>query len=47
MILEKLYPEEVRLKEDFTTFNRVSIRRLGRLLPDARWVNFSHPVYNV
>lgn len=26
-------------KENFETFSRVSIRRLGRLLPDARWVS--------
>ncbi|KAL9666387.1 hypothetical protein QQ045_000717 [Rhodiola kirilowii] len=37
MILEKLNSEGVVIKEGFASFNRVSIRRLGRLLPDARW----------
>ncbi|XP_077226812.1 gamma-irradiation and mitomycin c induced 1 [Tasmannia lanceolata] len=36
-ILEKLEAEGCGLTEDFETFCRVSIRRLGRLLPDARW----------
>ncbi|KAF8379724.1 hypothetical protein HHK36_029171 [Tetracentron sinense] len=36
-ILEKLEAEECGLAENFHSFSRVSIRRLGRLLPDARW----------
>ena len=33
------------MKENFDKFSRVSIRRLGRLLPDARWVTLlkAHP----
>ncbi|XP_020260152.1 uncharacterized protein LOC109836607 isoform X1 [Asparagus officinalis] len=36
-ILEKLQVDGFPTKEDFEKFSRVSIRRLGRLLPDARW----------
>ncbi|XP_074319839.1 structural maintenance of chromosomes flexible hinge domain-containing protein GMI1 [Silene latifolia] len=36
-ILEKLNADGCGIKEDFQTFSRISIRRLGRLLPDARW----------
>ncbi|KAK9094031.1 hypothetical protein Scep_025500 [Stephania cephalantha] len=36
-ILEKLHEEGCEVSENFDTFSRVSIRRLGRLLPDARW----------
>lgn len=36
-ILEKLEAEDYGVGESFETFCRVSIRRLGRLLPDARW----------
>ncbi|XP_057463870.1 structural maintenance of chromosomes flexible hinge domain-containing protein GMI1 [Actinidia eriantha] len=36
-ILEKLEAEGHGIKENFETFSRVSIRRLGRLLPYARW----------
>lgn len=39
MILEKLEAEGCQIKESYETFSRVSIRRLGRLLPDARWVS--------
>lgn len=35
-ILEKL-KEGGKINEGFDSFSRVSIRRLGRLLPDARW----------
>lgn len=38
MILEKLKAEGCSITENYDTFSRVSIRRLGRLLPDARWV---------
>ncbi|KAK9994804.1 hypothetical protein SO802_024507 [Lithocarpus litseifolius] len=37
MILEKLEAEGCSITENYDTFSRVSIRRLGRLLPDARW----------
>ncbi|KAJ9680038.1 hypothetical protein PVL29_021800 [Vitis rotundifolia] len=36
-ILEKLEAEGCGTNENYDTFSRVSIRRLGRLLPDARW----------
>ncbi|KAH7428834.1 hypothetical protein KP509_09G020000 [Ceratopteris richardii] len=36
-ILEALLEEGSKIKETFHNFCRVSIRRLGRLLPDARW----------
>ncbi|XAR52203.1 hypothetical protein NMG60_11020145 [Bertholletia excelsa] len=36
-ILEKLQVEGCGIPESFETFSHVSIRRLGRLLPDARW----------
>ncbi|CAN1250771.1 Structural maintenance of chromosomes flexible hinge domain-containing protein GMI1 [Linum perenne] len=36
-ILEKLEEEGCGIRENFNTFSRVSVRRLGRLLPDARW----------
>ncbi|XP_064985728.1 structural maintenance of chromosomes flexible hinge domain-containing protein GMI1 isoform X3 [Musa acuminata AAA Group] len=36
-ILEKLVQDGYEIKENFDTFSRVSIRRLGRLLPDSRW----------
>ncbi|XP_059434267.1 structural maintenance of chromosomes flexible hinge domain-containing protein GMI1 [Corylus avellana] len=37
IILEKLEAEGCSTVENYETFSRVSIRRLGRLLPDARW----------
>ncbi|XP_031495108.1 structural maintenance of chromosomes flexible hinge domain-containing protein GMI1-like isoform X2 [Nymphaea colorata] len=36
-ILEELDEKGCGIKENFDNFSRVSIRRLGRLLPDARW----------
>ncbi|KAF7830720.1 structural maintenance of chromosomes flexible hinge domain-containing protein GMI1 [Senna tora] len=36
-VLEKLKVDGHEIKENFETFSRVSIRRLGRLLPEARW----------
>ncbi|KAL5998925.1 hypothetical protein ACLOJK_009873 [Asimina triloba] len=36
-ILEQLEAEGYKISESFDSFCRVSIRRLGRLLPDARW----------
>ncbi|XP_051207961.1 structural maintenance of chromosomes flexible hinge domain-containing protein GMI1 isoform X2 [Lolium perenne] len=36
-ILEMLRENASGVKENFDKFSRVSIRRLGRLLPDARW----------
>ncbi|KAF3786684.1 hypothetical protein EJ110_NYTH24853 [Nymphaea thermarum] len=39
-ILEELDEKGCGIKENFDNFSRVSIRRLGRLLPDARWVGF-------
>ncbi|XP_060971270.1 structural maintenance of chromosomes flexible hinge domain-containing protein GMI1 isoform X4 [Cannabis sativa] len=36
-ILEKLKDAGHEVSENFRTFKRVSIRRLGRLIPDARW----------
>ncbi|XP_044505503.1 structural maintenance of chromosomes flexible hinge domain-containing protein GMI1 isoform X4 [Mangifera indica] len=37
MILDKLNSEGCGVLENYETFSRVTIRRLGRLLPDARW----------
>ncbi|XP_061340120.1 uncharacterized protein LOC133286688, partial [Gastrolobium bilobum] len=36
-VLEKLMADGFVRRENFQGFSRVSIRRLGRLLPDARW----------
>ncbi|GAU21117.1 hypothetical protein TSUD_10340 [Trifolium subterraneum] len=36
-ILENLTADGYMIRESFETFSRVSVRRLGRLLPDARW----------
>ncbi|VVA11274.1 PREDICTED: DEFECTIVE IN MERISTEM [Prunus dulcis] len=36
-ILERLESDGCGTSENFETYSRVSIRRLGRLLPDARW----------
>ncbi|XP_028806664.1 structural maintenance of chromosomes flexible hinge domain-containing protein GMI1 [Neltuma alba] len=36
-VLEKLKADGFETKENFQSFSRVSVRRLGRLLPDARW----------
>ncbi|CAI8605727.1 unnamed protein product [Vicia faba] len=36
-VLEKLTADGYIIRENFQNFSRVSIRRLGRLLPDARW----------
>ena len=41
-ILEKLSENALGVKENFDNFSRVSVRRLGRLLPDARWVRYSY-----
>lgn len=38
-IREKLKSEGCEVNENFENFSRVSVRRLGRLLPDARWVS--------
>ncbi|XP_049349124.1 structural maintenance of chromosomes flexible hinge domain-containing protein GMI1 [Solanum verrucosum] len=37
VILEKLEADRYGITENFETFSHVSVRRLGRLLPDARW----------
>lgn len=39
-MLKKLEKDGYDIKEQFENFSCVSIRRLGRLLPDARWVTF-------
>ncbi|XP_056694425.1 structural maintenance of chromosomes flexible hinge domain-containing protein GMI1 isoform X2 [Spinacia oleracea] len=36
-ILDNLNPDGYDIKEDYESFSRISIRRLGRLLPEARW----------
>ncbi|XWS37991.1 hypothetical protein CRYUN_Cryun19dG0092200 [Craigia yunnanensis] len=36
-ILERLDAEGCGVRENFENFSRVSVRRLGRQLPDARW----------
>ncbi|MCD7458070.1 hypothetical protein HAX54_037091 [Datura stramonium] len=38
MILEKLEVDGYKIEENFESFSHVSVRWLGRLLPDARWV---------
>ncbi|KAK4480487.1 hypothetical protein RD792_013561, partial [Penstemon davidsonii] len=40
-IIKKLEEDGFGIRESFESFSRVSIRRLGRLLPDARWSNDS------
>ncbi|XP_055825977.1 structural maintenance of chromosomes flexible hinge domain-containing protein GMI1 [Solanum dulcamara] len=37
VILEKLEADGYGITENFESFSHVSVRRLGRLLPDARW----------
>lgn len=37
--MQKLEAEGCGIRENYETFSHVSIRRLGRLLPDARWVS--------
>ncbi|KAL3838064.1 hypothetical protein ACJIZ3_022655 [Penstemon smallii] len=37
-IIKKLKEDGFGIRESFESFSHVSIRRLGRLLPDARWV---------
>ncbi|KAK7293086.1 hypothetical protein RJT34_15947 [Clitoria ternatea] len=44
-ILEQLMADGCEVSENFERFSRVSIRRLGRLLPDARWVNIEFKVF--
>ncbi|CAA7023351.1 unnamed protein product [Microthlaspi erraticum] len=39
IILESLEKEGFQVSESFTTFGRVSVRRLGRLLPEVPWVS--------
>ncbi|KAG5097508.1 hypothetical protein JHK82_047362 [Glycine max] len=41
-VLEKLKSDGFVISEDFQSFSRVSVRRLGRLLPDARWTDLAH-----
>ncbi|KAK4350967.1 hypothetical protein RND71_030280 [Anisodus tanguticus] len=36
-ILEKLEADGYGITENFESFSHISVRRLGRLLPDARW----------
>lgn len=38
-ILDNLNADGYDIKEDYESFSRISIRRLGRLLPEARWVS--------
>ncbi|XP_024029765.1 uncharacterized protein LOC21395118 [Morus notabilis] len=38
-ILEKLKADGHEITDIYNTFSRVSVRRLGRLLPDARWAS--------
>ncbi|KAG6752676.1 hypothetical protein POTOM_042705 [Populus tomentosa] len=44
-ILENLEDQGCGNGESFETFTRVSIRRLGRLLPDARWYSVETVVF--
>ncbi|XP_042033848.1 structural maintenance of chromosomes flexible hinge domain-containing protein GMI1-like isoform X2 [Salvia splendens] len=49
MILDKLNEDHCGIKESFESFSRVSVRRLGRLLPDVRWglLPFMEPKHKV
>ncbi|KAI3458000.1 hypothetical protein Pfo_014663 [Paulownia fortunei] len=38
-IIDKLDADGCGIRESYEGFSRVSVRRLGRLLPDARWVS--------
>ncbi|GJR61073.1 structural maintenance of chromosomes flexible hinge domain-containing protein GMI1 [Tanacetum coccineum] len=40
-ILETLKEDGLGYKEEVGSFSRISCRRLGRLLPDARWTDFA------
>lgn len=40
-VLEQLEAEGCGVNENYESFSHVSIRCLGRLLPDARWVSYS------
>ena len=39
IILESLGKEGFKVSESFETFSRLSVRRLGRLLPEVPWVS--------
>ncbi|CAL0318893.1 unnamed protein product [Lupinus luteus] len=41
-VLEKLIANGYVTRENFQSFSRVSVRRLGRLLPQARWTDLAH-----
>ncbi|KAJ0719238.1 putative histidine kinase/HSP90-like ATPase superfamily [Helianthus annuus] len=41
-LIEGLKEDGYDYKEDFESFRHVSCRRLGRLLPDARWTDLAH-----
>ncbi|XP_050237468.1 structural maintenance of chromosomes flexible hinge domain-containing protein GMI1 isoform X2 [Mercurialis annua] len=45
-ILGRLKDEGCGIPENFETFSRVSVRRLGRLLPDARWARLPFMEFN-
>ncbi|XP_042036221.1 structural maintenance of chromosomes flexible hinge domain-containing protein GMI1-like [Salvia splendens] len=49
MILDKLNEDHCGIKESFESFSRVSVRRLGRLLPDVRWglLPFMEPQHKI
>lgn len=42
IILESLEKEGFEVSESFRTFGRVSVRRLGRLLPQVPWVSLTN-----
>nr|GLL20039.1 hypothetical protein DM860_016599 [Ipomoea trifida] len=41
-IIENLKDEGYENLQNFESFSRVTVRRLGRLLPDAHWTNLAH-----
>ncbi|KAL0304417.1 UNVERIFIED_CONTAM: Nicotinamide/nicotinic acid mononucleotide adenylyltransferase [Sesamum radiatum] len=41
-IIEELEADGCGIRESYESFSRVSVRRLGRLLPDTRWTDLAH-----
>ena len=39
IIMESLEKEGYKVSESFQAFGRLSVRRLGRLLPEVPWVS--------
>ncbi|KAL2226951.1 UNVERIFIED_CONTAM: Structural maintenance of chromosomes flexible hinge domain-containing protein GMI1 [Sesamum indicum] len=41
-IIDELEADGCGIRESYESFSRVSVRRLGRLLPDTRWMDLAH-----